>query len=80
MQQRERGGASPPPTACAALLPAVDAGWCGMSILDLRICHYVGLHVCLVHAVCVVSVIVLMIDEGGRTLSSRLASVLKQGG
>jgi len=39
---------------------------------------YVGLHVCLMHAACVVSVIVLM--RGGRTLSSRLASALKQGG
>jgi len=36
--------------------------FCGVVLwpYPYRLCHYVGLHVCLMHAVCVVSVIVLM--------------------
>jgi len=41
----ERERRSQPASYClccsAACRPRVDAGWCGMSILDLRLCHCV---------------------------------------
>jgi len=62
--ERERRSQPVPYCLCcsAACRPRVDNGWCGVSILDLRLCHYyvvLHLHVCLMHAACVVSVIVL---------------------